>query len=51
MKTATSLVVSVIVPAVLDERFFMHVTHGNVIEAGQDSVDVIGCAIVWNAWR
>ena len=51
MKTATSLVVSIVVPTVLDERFLVHVAHGSVVEAGQDVADIVGRIIVRNAWR
>ena len=51
MKTATSLVVPVIVSTVLDEWFRMHVVHGGVVEASQDAVDVIGRVVVRNARR
>ena len=51
MKTATSLVVSVVVSTVLDERFLVYVTHGSIIETGQDVVDIVGRVIVRNVWR
>ena len=41
MKTATSLVVSVIVSSVLEECLIMRVAHGNVVEPGQDVADVV----------
>ena len=51
MKTATSLVVPIVVSTVLNEWFFVCVTHGGLIESGQDVVDVARCVVVRNARR
>ena len=40
VKTATSLVVSVVVPPVLDEWFVVHVAHRCVVESRQNVGDV-----------
>ena len=40
MKTATSLVVVVVVPSVLEEWLRVHVAHRSVVELHQDAIDV-----------
>ena len=40
VKTATSLVVLIVVSSVLKERLVMHVAHGWIVEAFQDAGEV-----------
>ena len=51
MKTATSLVISVVIASVLDERFTVHIAHGSVVEPFQEIVDVARRPIARDAWR
>ena len=47
MKTVTSLVVSIVISSVLDERLVMHVTHRGIIEPGQNVVNVAWRTGIW----
>ena len=40
MKTATSLVVAVVISTILDEWFIEHITHGRIVEPCQDVGEV-----------
>jgi hypothetical protein len=51
VKTATSLIVSIVVSTVLDEWFLMRVTHGGLVEPGQNVVNVARRAVVRKARR
>ena len=51
MKTATSLVVPVIVSTVLNEQLVMQVAHGSVVELGQDVTEVVGRVIAREVGR
>jgi hypothetical protein len=51
MKTATSFVIPVVVASVLDERFAVHIAHGNVAESFQEVIDVARRFVARDAWR